>query len=251
MVLAKLEPATNDASVLRNEYQVLSAQLCGLKKTPDDPEEAMRRGALMDQIEARARVIEQDLASMGAAVWADVPRQSQSRSWCWLRVQWGKEQRAAYYLKESRVPCYWPNYPVQITVTRRAKNRWRQERLRPLIAGTLFVNVDEAKCEPWPVIDTTPGITGIVRAPDGYPLMVPQADIARIREIEAKENTPLPYAIHAFKLGQKVRFTEDTHSQWPPGIVARLYKNGRIGVDVTVLGRVALFDVHPHQIEAM
>lgn len=169
--------------------------------------------------------------------------------WRWLRVRWGKEQTAWDFLRAAYVPSYWPNYAVNVTVSVRARNRWRQERLRPLLPGYIFV---APHGDGWQeAVERTPGITGIIRAPDGKPARISQADIDLIRRIEARENTPVPGGIHSFKLGQKVRFTEDVHKSWPPGVISRLYKDGRIGIDTPVLGRIVEFCVYPHQIEAM
>jgi hypothetical protein len=46
-----------------------------------------------------------------------------------------------------------------------------------------------------------------------------------------------------------VRFVDDTLNRWPPGRVAGSINDGRISIEVEVMGRIVPFMVFPHQIE--
>jgi hypothetical protein len=63
-------------------------------------------------------------------------------------------------------------------------------------------------------------------------------------------NTPTPgKALHNFKSGDKVRFRDDLLNRWPPGRIAGALQDGRISVEIEVMGRLVPFHVFPHQIE--
>jgi len=49
--------------------------------------------------------------------------------------------------------------------------------------------------------------------------------------------------------GEKVRFIDDTVRTWPAGTVEKLAQDGRIGVEIELMGRKVLIWVLPHQIE--
>jgi hypothetical protein len=57
------------------------------------------------------------------------------------------------------------------------------------------------------------------------------------------------WRMHHFKTGHKVRFADDASHRWPPGKVAGLTSDGRLIVEVEVMGRVVPFHVYPHLVE--
>jgi transcription antitermination factor NusG len=102
----------------------------------------------------------------------------------------------------------------------------------------------------WDVVARNVGIVKVVRNYSGELAALPNADIEVIREIDRGLNTPKPgKSLHNFKTGQKVRFCDDLLHRWPPGIVAGSTNDGRISVEVEVMGRIVPFMVFPHQIE--
>jgi transcription antitermination factor NusG len=102
----------------------------------------------------------------------------------------------------------------------------------------------------WDVIERITDVVNVVRTYSGDLSMLRQSDIDTIRDIERGLNTPkLGKSLHHFKTGDKVRFTDDLLNRWPPGRVAGSINDGRISVEVEVMGRVVPFQVYPHQIE--
>jgi transcription antitermination factor NusG len=95
------------------------------------------------------------------------------------------------------------------------------------------------------------GAFDIARTFSGYPLLIGDEDIQIIRRIEIGLNTPRPSdkVVHNFKRGQKVRFVDDLIGRWPPGVVETLAHDGRISVEVDLMGRKVPIWVLPHQIE--
>lgn len=178
------------------------------------------------------------------------------RPHCWraLVVRSSKEQDAADWLRKSRVPAYWPNYVRQIKAAGQANGfQRRRSHLCPVIPGYLFMPEAEVSNgrDPWPIVDQTPGIIGFLRNTHGYAAALDDSDIEIIRRIEGGLNIPPPDVSHSFKMADKVRFTDDIYRSWPSGKIKKLEKDGRIGVEVPLLGRIVLVAVFPHQIEAM
>lgn len=175
----------------------------------------------------------------------DVPRQ-----WAALTARPSKEQAAADWLRSARMFAYWPCYGEQV---RHSLGRSRHQRMRAIIPGYLFIAMrDGAQADPWMIVRQTPGITGYMRDATGYPALLGEEDIQVIRRIEAGHNLPYdPKTAHKFKVGDKVRFCGDLLGRWPAGVVSGLADNGRIKVDVPLLGRFVPIEALPHQIEAM
>jgi len=94
------------------------------------------------------------------------------------------------------------------------------------------------------------GALDVVRTYSGGPLRISDEDIRIIRSIEIGLNTPRPVKIvHDFKRGEKVSFIDDLIGRWPPGVIEKLAPDGRIGVEVDLMGRKVPITVLPHQIE--
>jgi transcription antitermination factor NusG len=103
----------------------------------------------------------------------------------------------------------------------------------------------------WDVMQRIVGVDNVVRNYSGDLAVFRSANIEVIRQIEAGLKTPKPgKSLHHFKTGDKVRFVDDLLNRWPPGKVAGSTNDGRITVEVRVMGRFVPFQVFPHQIEA-
>lgn len=180
----------------------------------------------------------------------------EARTWTALFSRPGKEQDAADWLKRARLFAYWPCYVDQDRAAgqkRAAGIARRCRRFRALIPGYIFI-ADRAsgQCDPFLIIHQTPGIVGFLRDATGHPARVTEADIGKIRRIEADANLPPdPKTAHRFRIGDKVRFRDEEGPVWPNGVVSALAEDGRIVVEVPLLGRVVPFRVYPHQIAPM
>ena len=94
------------------------------------------------------------------------------------------------------------------------------------------------------------GAFDIARTYSGKPLFISEDDLQIVRRIEIGLNTPqLDKPVRKFKIGQKVRFTDDLVGRWPAGCVAKLAPDGRIGTEVELMGRKVLIWALSSQIE--
>ena len=174
------------------------------------------------------------------------------RVWVALLVVASKERSAIDWLKLAGVPAYWPNYTRQVPCGSGARNGRGARRAVQcaVIPGYLFMAAKPEATDPWDVVHHTPGIHGYLRSASGQPATMGETDIEIIRRIEGGQNLPpASSAVHSFKVGQKVRFSDDLLSQWPVGKIVRLADDGRIVVEVGLLGRTVLITAYPHQIE--
>ena len=167
------------------------------------------------------------------------------KGWYAVIVRSSREQDAADGFRRESVSAYWPNYTRQISASRGR----RRQVFAPIFPGLIFCPL--ADLEPfWQAIQRIPYVLNMLRKDGGVPATLTNADIETIRRIESVENEPPAVKpLHNFKTGQKVRFADEVQCSWPPGRIARLSDNGRIGVEVYLMGRMVLMSVLPHQIE--
>jgi transcription antitermination factor NusG len=94
------------------------------------------------------------------------------------------------------------------------------------------------------------GAIDVARMDSGKPLFIADRDLAVIRKIAIGLNAPRPDKLqHDFKRGEKVWFIDDILNMWPPGRIEKLASDGRISVEVALMGRKVPIWVLPHQIE--
>ena len=162
------------------------------------------------------------------------------------------EQEARDSLRRQGVGTWWPNYPW-LQPTHEKKNGRFTRRLAPcsVIPGTLFC-LSRFDGLFWSAIDRAPGIINVALNPRGEPIVLSDLDIVLIHKIEAGLNTPsLAKPIHNFKRGEKVRLTEGMTARWGAGRITKLARDGRISLEVDLMGRKVTVTVLPHQIERM
>lgn len=168
--------------------------------------------------------------------------------WFMLLVRPGKEQEARDSFRRYGLRAYWPNYHSTSHWSPQRRERRRTD-YRSVIPGYLFVPALPSSTF-WNIIERNLGIVNVVRNYSGELAVLKNADIEVVRSIEASMNTPVPgKSLHNFKTGDKVRFADDTLNRWPPGRVAGSINDGRISIEVEVMGRIVPFMVFPHQIE--
>jgi len=125
----------------------------------------------------------------------------------------------------------------------------RQRRRVRIIPGYVFADVDPQRDFEM-LLGRIVGALDVVRTYSGGPLRISDEDIRIIRSIEIGLNTSRPVKIvHDFKRGEKVSFIDDLIGRWPPGVIEKLAPDGRIGVEVDLMGRKVPITVLPHQIE--
>jgi transcription antitermination factor NusG len=170
------------------------------------------------------------------------------QQWCMLLVNPGKEREARDSFHRYGVRAYWPNYHSFLRSTLPLRKRRRTED-RSVIPGYLFVPALPTEMF-WDIVERIPGVVNVVRGFSGEIATLKDLDIDVIRSIERGMNTPVPgKALHNFKTGHKVRFLDDTMGRWPPGRICGSSNDGRIVVEVGIMGRHVPFQLFPHQIE--
>lgn len=174
------------------------------------------------------------------------------KGWYAIIARSGREQDAADGFRRENLLSYWPNYTAQVLSGRRSNgDHWRRAVLKPIIAGMIFTPAADDDLL-WMAVQRIPYVINMLRTEGSAPATLTNADIETIRRIEAHQNVPPPITpVHNFKPGDKVRFIKDIGSTWPPGRVERLLSEGRIRIEVYLMGRMVPITVLPHQIEAM
>ncbi len=172
--------------------------------------------------------------------------------WFMVVVRPGHDQQAADSFRRNGVRAYWPNYERIQTVRYRSNGNRPQQRLylTPLMPGYVFSPAGVTQEDFTQIIERVVGVVKVVRTFSGAPLLLSEADIEIIRRIEAGLNTPDPIKpIHNYKTGEKVRFVDDIVDRWPGGKIVKLARDGRISVELDLMGRKVVVIVFPHQIE--
>lgn len=154
-------------------------------------------------------------------------------------------------LRRRNIQAYWPSYEKLVVSRVRLKGCLTREIRRVgMIPGYVFSPLDP-KLDFEQLLGNIVGAIDIVRTFSGNPWLIPDRYIRDIRRIEVGLNTPRAdggAVLHTFKLGQKVRFIDNLVGDWPPGRIVKLASDGRISVEIDLMGRKVPVTVLPHQI---
>jgi len=169
--------------------------------------------------------------------------------WHALLVPPNHEQKSADWLHRVRVFVYWPTFSRKIC--RRGHVSMRRQ--CAVLPGMLFVPREMID---FPRRDEVFGyaeVHGFIRNSEGGPSAIGKPDIEMIRLLEAKLNLPPEAKGVFFKVGQEVRFGEDSILWgWRQGTIFEIADETRIGVEVPGLfGRATRVYVPASEIEAM
>ena len=176
------------------------------------------------------------------------PDRDEGADWFMVVVRSNYHLDAVDGLRRQGLRAYWPSYEKVVASKRMIAGRHASRSQRFGILPYVL-----SPCEP--AIDLTAlervsAIMDIVRTYSGSPLLLRDRDMTIIRRIDVTMNTPKPEAtLHNFKTGHKVKFKDDLAGQWPPGLIIKIAKEGRISVEVNMMGRKVPITVFPHQIE--
>lgn len=170
-------------------------------------------------------------------------------TWYMLVVRSGREFEAVDSIRRHGYQAYWPSYERMVATRRISEGRPVRRMLRIGIVPYVFTPADYSD-----FLDKKERIVGVidaVRSFSGMPVLLRESDIQIIRKIDANHNTPKPEGPlqHDFKVGDRVKFVEDIKREWPPGRLVKLAKDGRIVVEITLMGRVVPITAFPFQIE--
>lgn len=172
--------------------------------------------------------------------------------WNLVMARGNHEMDTVDSLRRRNYAAYWPSFETRV-VGPRAENGCLTRKMKRvgILPGYVFCKVDPTR-DLTLTLDQIVSAFDIVRTHSGNPLLLRDDDIGIIRRIEIGLNTPLPpggKAVHNFKRGQKVRFVDDLIGRWPPGRIETLARDGRICVEIDLMGRKVPIWVLPHQIE--
>jgi transcription antitermination factor NusG len=173
------------------------------------------------------------------------------RLWYMLIVRPNHELDAIDSFRRNGVRAYWPNYG-KLGPGRQIVNgfRSRQKYLAGVVPGYIFSPGSQTEDLTF-LLERVTGVINVLRTHSGVPVFLSEPDVDLIRKIEAGLNTPdRPKSTHKFKLGMKVRFTDDRAALWRAGKISAMANNGKITVDVPLeKGGVMPVVCLPHQIE--
>lgn len=169
-------------------------------------------------------------------------------SWLVLLAEPNREIKSAQWLSRRNLWTYAPNYPRMI----RTRGKAHRHRLYSCIPGYLFIpTVVLDTGHGWDYLHQAPGVRGWIKDCHGAPATISKAHVEVIREIEAKLNLPPEAKGVMFKMGEWVRvIKDDIFWQWT-GPIVEIAREGRIGVEVNLLGRATVVYASASQIERM
>lgn len=173
------------------------------------------------------------------------------RGWYAVIIRARKEQDAADEFRKRNVSAYWPNYVKQVPSGIHGGKRRHRVTFSAIVPGLIFCPMADEELFLM-AVHGIPYVVNLLRREQGLPAILRNVDIEKLRRIEAHENLPPDInPVHNFKIGQKVRFTDEEPVQWPPGKIIELDDDGRISIEVYLLGRmVPIRGILPSQIEA-
>lgn len=152
--------------------------------------------------------------------------------------------------RRNSFAAYWPSYEMMVVTRQKHEGRLVRKLKRVgILPGYVFSSIEPNR-DFTAILHRIVGAFDIVRTFSGNPLLIGDADVRIIRRIEIGLNTPHPEKVsHTFKRGYRVRFVDDLIGRWPPGVIDTLATDGRISVEVDLMGRKLPIWVLPHQIE--
>ena len=179
------------------------------------------------------------------------PDRNDGSEWYMVIVRGSGHLDAVDGLRRAGLRAYWPSYERSIASRRMIAGRKTSRIVRfgilPYVLSPRCPDIDFTS-----LTERVVSILDIVRTYSGNPLFLRQSDLDTIRRIDLGMNTPKPDAkAHHFKVGDKVRLIDDLMRQWPPAIILKVAREGRISVEVNLMGRKVPITVFSHQIERM
>ena len=182
------------------------------------------------------------------------------RKWVALLTVPNQDEKASQALKwmawGTPTQVYWPCSVQQVKAKLLPNGRHaRVAQVKSIFPGFLFASIAIGESvppgyDPWQVFRAAPSVRNWLRNGLGEPAYISEGDMEKIRRIENEQNAaPEAPTAHTFKNGDRIRFRGDLIDRWPAGKVREVCGDGRLGVEVPLLGRVVKIYVRPHQIE--
>lgn len=155
-------------------------------------------------------------------------------------------------MRRNNQPAFWPSYE-QLVTTRRVLNGQPVRKIRRIgiVAGYVFSPATSDR-DFTMFLQRIVGAIEIAKSDAGNPIFLTDKDIAIFRRIERDPEDKEHKAAspkRALQVGEKIRFKDDLQHRWPPGKVIKLARQGRIIVELSLMGRKVEVKALPHQIE--
>jgi transcription antitermination factor NusG len=165
-------------------------------------------------------------------------------------TRFGRERDAVDGLRRHGVSAEWPSYEHLEAKRERGTNRLvRRTRRTAVLPGYVFASTS-LDIDFEMLLRRIVGAIDIARTDAGRPLFIVEADLVIIRKIAIGLNERCGEKVqHDFRVGERVRFVDDLVGRWPEGRIERLAPDGRIVVEVELMGRKVPITVLPRQIE--
>ncbi len=178
------------------------------------------------------------------------PAPMPTTDWCMVLVRPGYEQDCRDSLRRRGVGAWWPNFSKEIGFKdRQTGKRGVRRALIPVLPGVLLcpARLSEAF---WHAIDMAPGAINVARKFNTEVILLSDLDIVLIHKIEQGLNiSDPPKSAHSYVVGDKVRFVDDELRRFGSGQVIECHRDGRLRVDINMLGRVTPWIIAAWQVE--
>ena len=193
--------------------------------------------------------IEQVRAALEGITGEVIKPTTNRQKWYMVIARAGHDLDVVDSFRRHDTRAYWPSYE-ELVATRQQMNGQPVRRLRRvgIIRGIVFTPADGSR-DMTVFLERIVGALDFAKKPSGAPILLDDDDIEIIRRIDGTTDEPQASKDHDFKTGDRVRFKGDMNRRWPPGYVTKVAPNGKISVDVAMMGRKVEFRPLPHQIE--
>jgi hypothetical protein len=195
--------------------------------------------------------LDQVRAALHGITGVDPQRREQpaAADWFMIVVRSNRELDAIDSMRRHGYRAYWPSYEKLIATKRQFEGRPIRRLVRVGVIPYIFSPATDS-LDLVGLREEIVAVIDLARTDTGKPLLLRHADIEKIRRIEFGQNGIKPEnPKHDFKIGEKVRLVDDVTSDWPPGKIIKLAPDGRISIEVMLMGRKVPISVLPFQIK--
>lgn len=165
--------------------------------------------------------------------------------WYVLQVAHGADIAVDKQLEEARIERWTPSQTIQPKQRSKRKGPPPAPKTVPFLPGYLFVRV--VWCAPcWHAISGLKGVSGVIGTPE-RPAPVSDDRLLKLRAFVEKDPASIRVLTKALARGEKVRVDDGPFASFP-GVVERVFGNGRALIEVMIFGRAVSVDLDVAQI---
>lgn len=168
-----------------------------------------------------------------------------SARWYVLQVARGADIAVDKLLDAARIERWTPSQTIQPKRQGGRKGPKPEPKTVPFLPGYLFVKV--IWCAPcWHAISGLKGVSGVIGTPE-RPTPVSDDRLLKLRAFVEKDPTSIRVLTKALMRGEKVRVDDGPFASFP-GVVEKVFDNGRALIEVMIFGRAVSVDLDLAQI---